>query len=99
MITYVWRCTRCSIDWRKQFRITEKPMFVLCPECGCCCGSLIQSTGIIFKDPGFPSNDMKGLHNGVSNMPGRKPTHAELDNVEKDFPDSNTPKSYEHGDM
>ena len=104
MITYLWRCRSCKVDWRKQFRITEKPDHVVCPECKSVCLTVIpprgyQGSGIIFTDAGFPSNDMKGLHTGVSNMPGRKPTHKELDIVEAEMPDANVSKSLEHGDM
>ena len=100
MITYTYRCDTCWVDWDKQFPIDKYPEELICPTCkGIAKKVIISSRAPVFKVEGFPGNDAKGLHTGKSNMPGRKPTHKELDYIEQAYPDSNKKRSYEHGDI
>lgn len=91
MPTYTFRCNDCQIDWLKFFRMSELPKTIGCGECGADITQKVTGgSGVIFKGSGFPGNDMKDLHSGSSaGTRGRKPTHSELEYVEKEYPDSN----------
>lgn len=71
--------------------MSEVPKTIDCSECGAEIKQYITGgLGTIFKGSGFPSNDMKGLHTGSSSgEQGRKPTHKELEYVERAYPRSN----------
>lgn len=91
MPTYVFQCKKCKIDWLKSYKMSEVPRVLVCAECGSDMRQRVSGgLGVIFKDGGFPGNDMKGLHDGKSSgTTGRKPTSKELDYVEKQYPGSN----------
>lgn len=91
MPTYVFRCEACKTDWNKDFRVKDKPSGIECPDCGNMARTVITASPVIFKTEGFPGNDMKPLAPGGSRL-GRKPTHEELEYVEKNYPESGGPK-------
>lgn len=102
MPTYTYRCKACPVTIVRVEKMSETGPSVPCPVCDAVCNKVLQATPAIFKTTGFPGNDMKELHSGSSRggfTVGRKPTHANLDQVERDYPGSDIPKSYEHGDM
>ena len=95
MITYTYRCKACKTDWLRQFRITETPPSIQCPECpGHVARKVITSSKApIFSSEGFPGNDMKHLSGTSAGTVGRKPTHKEFEYAEKQYPglhDTNT---------
>jgi putative FmdB family regulatory protein len=83
---YVFRCNQCKIDWTKEYRMKDVPRTLECPDCGAAMKQRITGgLGVVFKDEGFPGNDMKAGYKGGPTI-GRKPSHRELDYIEQTYP-------------
>ena len=95
MPTYVYRCKTCKTDWQRVFKIKSKPPRIKCPVCPReYAFSVITAIPVIFTDRGFPGNDMKNLVSGVSaGSVGNKPSHKEMEYIEKKYPDVHKPNT------
>lgn len=84
---YEYACDACKIKFDVHKPVSAYARQEKCPRCREGARRVIHAVPSVFKDGGFPGHDMKADSKGASSL-GRKPTHAEYEQVEAQYPDA-----------
>lgn len=84
---YEYVCDSCRVKFNVHKPASEYNRDEACPRCKVGARRVVSPVGTIFKTDGFPGNDMKADAKGATKV-GRKPTHAEYEQIEAQYPDA-----------
>jgi putative FmdB family regulatory protein len=71
MPTYAYRCEKCSVEFERFQKFSDKPL-TKCPECKGKVRRVPQAAGVVFKGSGWYITDSKSASSATSTAKSKK---------------------------